>query len=452
MKIPHPILKTLALAVILVAMAAGSAWSAEVTHIIDSHPKDGAEDDFIDVTMTADWTMKLRSGRIQREFRCLAHDTSADSGQTLCPYGSTILDARELVANRQVQQLNIRGVIGFWRNAQVGIHLPVVLYDQTDLDFDTGVSNTGQDNSTVDPLTQPSLFPMPNDGVARSGLGDMTLMARFTPLSFARDATRATWALDFGFTAPTGTVKEATNKAVGEGLWAIHIATAVSSRPARWIEPYFQGGARLLVPSSDSLFQDYNAKTQTLVSPGHVIHASVGAEMMPYEDRRLKRGVTIDIGGRLDFHFEGREYTDLFDALGSSPCDPRDATATCDLTTYDRGDIDPETGRRMKTDGITDVEQYATISSWLGVRYQPIPEFQLLARLSVENELPHFLTTADAGVDLDPALDNAVEQNNSFGVNEFNPVYKEVFDALGNRFRSGGAITYIVSVGIQGRF
>ena len=100
----------------------------------------------------------------------------------------------------------------------------------------------------------------------------------------------------------------------------------------------------------------------------------------------------------------------------------------------------------------TDVEQYANLSTWLGVRYQPIPEFQLLARFAVENELPHFLTTADAGRDLDPALDNAVEQSNSFGVNEFNPVYNEVYDALRSRFRSGGRVTYLVTVGMQGHF
>jgi hypothetical protein len=435
----------------LAALSALAAWpvlAAEVTHIIDSHPKEG--DDTVDVTLTADWEMSLREGKILREFRCLAHDTSTASGQTLCPYGSTILDAREMVVNRQAQQLNINGVIGFSRSAQIGVHVPLVVYEQTNLAFDTGVGKVGQDNSTVDPVTQPSLFDLPNEGVARSGLGDMNVMVRFTPLSFARDATRATWAIDFGFTAPTGTVKTAQNKAVGQGLWALHLATAVSSRPARWLEPYFQGGARIPWAAADSLFVDHNSKTQTLVAPGPVVHAAVGIEMLPYEDRRLKRGVTIDIGGRLDFHFEGREYTDLFDALGSSPCDPK-AEAACDLTTFHRGDIDPNTNRRMKSDGITDVEQYATLASWLGVRYQPIPEFQLLARFSVKNELPHFLTTADAGKDLDPLMDNAVEQSNSAGVNEFNPVYNENYDKLGSRFRSGGMLTYIVSMGIPGR-
>ena len=225
MMTPHSTLKRLALALILVAFIAPSVLSAQVTHIIDSHPKD--DDDVVDVTLTADWEMRLRSGKILREFRCLAHDTSTATGQTLCPNGSGILDARELVANRHIQQLNVQAVIGFWRNAQLGVSLPVVLFDQTELGFDTGVGYTGRDNSTVDPYTQPSLFPVPDEGTVRSGLGDMSITTRFTPLSFARDATRATWALDFGLTIPTGVVKEASNKAVGEGLWGIHVATAV---------------------------------------------------------------------------------------------------------------------------------------------------------------------------------------------------------------------------------
>ena len=122
---PHSTLKRLALALILVALIAPSVLSAQVTHIIDSHPKD--EDDVVDVTLTADWEMKLRSGKILREFSCLAHDTSTATGQTLCPNGSGILDARELVANRHIQQLNVQAVIGFWRNAQQGVSLPVVL-------------------------------------------------------------------------------------------------------------------------------------------------------------------------------------------------------------------------------------------------------------------------------------------------------------------------------------
>ena len=450
MKRRRHISNTLAMAVIMVGLSTSPVWSAEVTHIIDSHPKD--DDDAVDVTLTASWEMALRSGRILREFSCLAHDTSTGSGQTLCPFGSTILDAREMVATRHIQQLNIDAAIGFWRNAQLGIRLPLILFDQTKLSFDTGVSNTGQDNSTVDPIEQPSLFHLPNQGNERAGLGDMSVTARFTPLSFARDATRATWALDFGVVIPTGTVRAAHNKAVGNGLWGFNIATAVSSRPARWIEPYFQIGGRLITAAEDTLFEDYNAQTQTLVVPGTVVHASAGAELMPYEDRRLKRGVTIDIGGRLDYHFEGREYTDLFEALGNSTCDPKDATESCDLTTFDRGEIDPETGLRMKTNGITDVEQYATVSSWLGARYQPIPEFQILARFTLENELPHFLTTADAGKDLDPHTDQAVEQSNSNGVNEFNPLYNQEYDSLGSRFRSGGMITYKFSVGLQGRF
>ena len=424
---------------------APAARSAAITDVVDSFGR--SEADGFDFALTAGWEMLLRQGRILREFRCLAHDTVEGGGATLCPGGSTILNARELTVDRQIQLLNIGMEVGFWRNAALRARVPLVLFDQTRLDFDGSVD---VNNSTVDPYNRPSLFPLPNLGATRSGLGDLSVGVRFTPLSFARDPTRATWAIDFDLTMPTARLKEARNKAVGEGLWTFRIATAISSRPLSWIEPYFQGGATLRVPAEDSLYVDWG-KTQTLVAPGHRVDAAVGVEFLPYENRSLERAVVIDLGGRVVYTFEGREYTDLFDALGDSSCDPDDESA-CELTTYHRGNLDPDTGKRLKADGISDVEQYATLSTWLGVRYQPIPNLQLLARFTLLSELPHFLTTADAGRDLDPDEGNEVEWENSFGDNEFNPVYNEAYDSLGSRFRSGGLLTYGVTVALQGRF
>ncbi|MEZ4265381.1 MAG: hypothetical protein R3F39_03300 [Myxococcota bacterium] len=430
------------------AFAAPGAHAARVTDVIDSFEREQEEP--IDVVIDLEYGYSARRGAILREFRCLAHD-QAVVGQ-FCTDGSRIEDARELDVVRIRQTLDLTLRLGIWRSAEFWLAVPIVISDQTKLSYADGV--TAQ-SSTVDPQgtePPPSLFAVPSDGPDRSGVGDPQFGVRLTPLSWARDPARATWALDLALTIPARAksgVKQANNASVGEGLWVVDLATAVSARPIPQVEPYAGVGGTLRMPHTNSLFDDYGA-TQTLVSPGHGIHTLIGVEFHPYEDRDREASFTIDVGGRLDYSFEGRNYTDLFDALGGSACDGRDSASPCSLTTFDRGDIDPDTGRPRKTDGITDVEQFGTLSAWVGVRYQPVRWVSLGARFDFAYELPHFLTFADAGKDLDGI--NQVQASNQSGQNEFNPVYNSHIDSLGSRFRTGGIRTMGFTLSLNGKF
>ncbi len=425
-------------------LVAPAALAADVTEVIDGFSR--ADDDVVDFSLEVEWEMQLRSGKILREFRCLAHDTVAGGGADLCPGGSQVVLSRELTAARTTHLMNIDAAVAFWRFAMLRIRLPVVLSDQTTLDFDAGVTPT---NSTVDPYNVPSLFGVPHTGPTRVGVMDPSLLIRFTPLNSAEDALRPTWAIDVGVTTAFVPVRKGGNKVPGEGIWKVDLGTSLASRLTSWVEPWFSAGGRLRFGGSSSLFEDYGA-TQTLVHPGSELRTSFGVQFVPWEDRVEETGFYVDLGAGVDYRFEGREYTDLFEALSTSACDPRDASEPCDLTTFDRGEIDPATGKRRKTNGITDVEQYATVKGTLGLRYQPVKYVVLRAGFDLAYEMPHYLTFADAGRDLDGV--NDVQPSNSQGVNEFNPVYAEAFDSLGSRFRTGGMYTYGIRLSVEGKF
>ena len=424
------------------ALGPTPAMGAQVTEVVDTFSTD---ETFGGGYASVNWGMRFRSGPILRETLCLAHDTAAGAGATLCPGGSRVLDARELWVDRQVMSMNIDAVVGFWRHASLKLRVPVVLSDQTSLRFDDGVNAT---NSSVDPYNQPSLFTVGNNGPTRAGMGDPSLWLRFNPISWSRDAARPTWSLEMGLTIPTPMVKESNNTHVGQGLWQLDLATAVSARPTRWLEPYFRSGVTFRIPGQSSLFQDLG-RTQTLVAPGHILEGRIGIEFIPWERRDVRQHFSVDVGGRIAFAFEGREYTDLFEALGSSDCDPSNPDNPCDLTTYDR-DANIATSQRRKTDGITDVDNYATLGTWLSMRYRPTSAFQLGLAVTGDFEMAHFLTFADAGVDLDNK--DAVELQNDDGFNEYNPVYADGIDFPGNRFRSGGIWSVGFTVDAQWRF
>ena len=90
------------------------------------------------------------------------------------------------------------------------------------------------------------------------------------------------------------------------------------------------------------------------------------------------------------------------------------------------------------------------MSAWLGLRWQIHKHFQLRAQFSFSHDTDHFLTTADAGKDLDGL--NQVEKRNSQGENEYNPVYNSAYDSLGTRFLTGGVFRYGTQVSLLGKF
>ena len=180
----------------LVLLGSG-ALAAEQTEVIDPFPR--GDDTYVDASLNVSWEMLVREGRILREFRCLAHDTIEGGGAVLCPDGSRVLLARELVARRETHRLNLDTALAFRRYLVATLRVPVVLHDLTTLDYDAGVSSS---NSSVDPYNIPSLFSVPNTGPTRAGVGDPTLTLRIAPLSFARDETQPTWILELGL--PTG--------------------------------------------------------------------------------------------------------------------------------------------------------------------------------------------------------------------------------------------------------
>ncbi len=423
------------------SLGGSSARASKLTDVIDSF--DRSPDQGLDFTFSVGWAYGQRDGKVRREFRCLTRD---DAVHAFCADASQIIDINELQSTRTWQQLNLDMQLGFWRWAEVHMKLPIILSDKTDLSFDTGVDTT---NTTVDPSNRPSLFSVPLDGTDRGGVGDLLFGFRFTPLSTARDFTRPTWAIGVDVVFPTAAVMTADNDKPGWGLWKVKVASSVSSRFAPWVEPYFSLDGTFNIPGSKSLFTEYG-RTQTLTSPGHQLGIKLGTEFIPYEDKELQQSFIFDLGGSIDYHFEGREYTELFQALGQSTCDPRDTQNPCDLTTFTRGDIDPATGQRLKTNGLTDVEQYALLKAWFGFRWQMYRYVQFSAQGWLGHETTHFITTADAGKDLDGR--NQVEAVNSKGDNEYNPVYNAAYDALGTRFRTGDVMLYGIQLSLTGKF
>ncbi len=405
------------------------AEAADVTNVIDAFDGDKAWDGILALR----FVHRQISALITREQRLRSDDLDAQY---------QIMDARQLRSKESFNLLNIDLRAGLYHDLEFYMTLPLVLGWSSSLEHDEGV---GSGNSLVDSSAIPSLFSVPYESPNRIGLGDISLGLKVAPFHYDRDKLNPSWVLGIEYQAPTGTARVAGAEGVGRGLHELEIYTAISRRVVRWADPYVRLHGRLRFPGSDSPFQNERI-TQTLVSPGHSLGLRVGTEFYPWlTPSDTGQFVAIDIGFVADFTFEGREFTELYDALGTSGCDPKN---NCHRTRYTRGDKTSE-GTRRKTDGITDVEQYGRFGLQLGVTYQPLQFLQVRLGFNYLHTTGHFLTFADAGKDLDGS--GEVTSPNNDGLNEYNPFFNKEYDEFGHRFRVDDKHSYEFVLSIQGQ-
>lgn len=393
---------------------------------------------------------------------------------------SQIVPANKLEYDRMWHAMHVGLAIGLYRDLELVFDLPVIFADQVKVGAHPNVKSDpqcvgdklyGSCIGDIDPSASPwnfdsttqanTLFDVPFTGRSRSGLGDIALGLRWAPWHYKRDHQYPSWLLGLMFRIPTAEVKTPYNDGVGEGLFQLEVNTAISRRVASFFEPYFDLHGKLRFATDKSPFADENDTTQTLVQPGHSMGLTLGAEFIPWEVAANDQHVAINIGGGLDYVFEGREYAELWEALGSSNCL---TMYDCQLTTYTRGPKgaadpsaklaeDQRTGKGYpRSDGITDIEHYSLFSFWAGLDVQPVQYFQIGLQFKMAYVTPHFITFADAGKDSLTDNDQFVTGKNSEDFNEYNPKYIEAIDEVGQRFRASQALQYSIMVNLAGRF
>jgi hypothetical protein len=432
-------------AALSVICAGQPVQAAEYTNVMSAADKDDVWDGVLGVRY--EWSR--RQSRISREYGC-------DSTTAGCPASGGVVTRTEMDSVRTSNIMNIDARLGLYHDLELFFTLPFAISDQTSLKFAPGVSRS---NSTVFPDSGPYFFDLPNTSNDRKSFGDMQVGLKYGPMNQFKNPHHPTLVLAFIYTAPTGEIRKAGGTGTGEGLHKFHFEIAASRRIA-FFEPYFGLFGSYMAPATtrDTLFATYDASTQKNIGPGPEIGVNFGAEFyvwnQPKNGKEPKTFATIDVGFNARYRFQGREYTDLFDAFGTSSCAGKSGCvsplSSKNLLAYDRtrdGLQQPIT----VMDGITDVSPYGIFSTWLGVNVQPIKYLSMSFRFTYGYETGHFLTNADTGMNRD-TTNQTIELSNSKGQNEFNPVYNSDVDLPGNRFYSEGANIYGIMLMLTGRY
>ena len=461
-----PALLTLVFVTISVAPL-GFSHAAEPTVVADA-AEDNNPFDFIGEVF---YRRHLRRSKITREYNCDPRRNPDDV--TTCPNapeGGQIINVKELRYARYTHEIVPRARFGLYRDLELWIEAPIVVEDTQEVRFagnggDPTKTAVDSSISSISPggnnQSYQQLFTVPDGGVMnglprRAGFGDMLFKLRYAPVSSERDETRGDWVIELGYRAPTGSEmrpRPVGTGGVGRGVHELVMGTSFSRR-YEFVEPYARFEANLPLGSSlNSPFKKYTGSQEHYL-PGARGGFDFGVEFIPFENPREDVKIFIDLGLGVAYQAEGRDYSELFDALavGAVSCNSdqstRDGRDNCALyNPYARDASFPNQAPAL-FDGITTVEQFLTVRGHLGFGVYASEFFKIGADLALAHETEHNLTNAEIGKDLNSLGEErgvfvppeTVQQRT-----EHNPTYVPSLDAIGRRIRVEETTVFTVS-------
>jgi len=372
---------------------------------------------------------------------------------------------RDLTFRQVRHTITPRAELGIYHDTWLSVALPIVVTQARELSLANGIPRDGsstlldgilpmQGFDARDPGTAP-----PGDlvfrGAARHGLDQVHLGLNVAPMSQARDATKPTWKLGGELRLAVGKIMtfdamdpDSAN-GVSKGVHEVRVWTSVDRRFERteaWFEMFWQVP---VATKKGSLFADPGFGS-TNITYGQQAGAAFGVEAYVVDDKANQNQISLDVGGKLAAHFEGRDYTEMWEPFALAG----DAAATGPLVV----DSDPiaDGAQTASHPGITNFENYLETSARAAVRAQLGPHVRFAATVDLVWKTDHIISFADAGVDLptcggDVVVDCENEANDLVnpGTREVNPVHVPLIDLVGHRYHSEN--NFGVVVGVMGQ-
>jgi hypothetical protein len=371
---------------------------------------------------------------------------------------------RDLQFRQTRQVITPRIELGIYRGGWISFAVPIVLAHSRELSLDTGVDRAGSP-SIVDGILPANGFdagkPGPIDagdvlfrGVNRTGVPALRGGIGFAPMNQRVDDTKPTWKLGIDLHFAIGRVMRfdavdpGRQTGVSTGVHEVRLWTSVDRRTRYfegWFEAFYQ---RPLYERATSLYKDPGFGT-TNAAPGSTAGAAFGAEIHVIDNPATGTRLGIDLGTRIHAHFEGRGYTELWEALSFAG----DSRTGGPLVL----DGDPTTAgvQPLSHPGISNHEGYLETAARIALRTKLGAHLTFAAIGETSWQTEHIITFADAGIDLptcptsSPRCETADNEQVSPGTVEVNPLHQQRIDLVGHRYHAQHARSYLLGAELQ---
>jgi hypothetical protein len=200
------------------------------------------------------------------------------------------------------------------------------------------------------------------------------------------------------------------------------------------------------LPQSNSDFGATNDLRGNLLDLPPVVGTfTIGTEVFPYEDRETFQRIGLDFKLRGTYHSPGREYSELFDALGSSqaPSLRNPNPGAYRAGAGGAGSVADPNATKVFFSGITDQQAYGSFGGAMGVTWQTGEYVKFTGGLGLTYSQSHLVTAADAcNPDLGssnagssgPCRAGATSTGSGTATGIPNPNHRAVIDLPGRRF------------------
>jgi len=443
---------------------------AEFTNVVDAFDAD----DVFDAQFSLGYQHTSKNATIRRETH------SAQAQLSSGGYTATNLDVADY--SETTSRLNLELDLGIYHDIALIVRAPVILSNDRELTA-TGSSGTNQ-RFNLQGVPGEQLFSIPFTSPTRSGFEYLAIGVDFGILNQWRDETKPTWVLGFegrfnisepmhacNANPPAGQVKCADQSdvnrdgipnnvfegttplegnfsggrepGVSRGTTALEVHTYLSKR-VKYVEPYGGISALFEFQNADSDYGAADLKGSLVNHPPLQGSMVFGMEIIPWEILDQYQKLSVDARFTGTYRSEGRDYSELFDALGSS--DARSLRYPTYAQYQGTGDpanpsvVNPNS-QRVYSNGITDVQAHGTYMLSTGVTMQAAKYIKFNVGGGLTWAQGHVLTfdqpcnpdfDSDLG-DAGPCRASLAGGTSATGIP--NPNYRAVIDTPGRRFR-----------------
>ncbi|MGA7122160.1 MAG: hypothetical protein WBY94_18800 [Polyangiaceae bacterium] len=421
--------------------------TAEITSVVDAFD-DG---DPFDLNLLIGFSQSWKHANIRRETQ-IAQPGLATGGfipatENIASYSST------------VSTLLVGADVGLYRDLALVLRLPVILnWSQSLGDLNGSQAVDGQ--LLQDPTGAP-IFTVPFSSPRRSGVDYLAAGLDWGIYNQRRDPAKVTWVVGvegrFALGAPlhacnanpppgvatcpdpvTGQNRDA---GISRGVESI-IVKSVWSRRFGYVEPYTGFWAQADFPNGNSDLGKWNPTQNIERSPPLLGSVALGLEVVPYERREQFQRMSADFHFKGTYHSPGRDYSELFDALGSSQAPslrtPNPAGYVANPGAGPPSVADPASERVYFT-GVTEEQAYGSFTVSAAATWQAGEYVKFTLGSAVTYAQPHLVTAADScnSSITDPAQAGPCRgtlNGQSVVAGAPNPDHRDVIDLPGRRF------------------
>lgn len=457
----------------------------EVVNVIDSFD-DG---DLFDLNVTLGFEYATKSAKILRETNVFA------PGLTTGGFTSRFMNVAQY--SETTTRLVPRVDVGVYKDIAVYFRLPIILANTRQLEDLDGSS--GQLATVAQGAPGETLFSVPFKAPDRSGLEYLAVGAEVDILNQARDATKPTWLFGVEGRFAIGTPMHACNanpkpgqvecadpsdvnrdgKGEGEfegtgigarepgvtrGTIGLALRTVLSRR-VKYVEPYGGFGALFEFQQDSSDYGISDLQGSLVNHPPLVGTMMLGMMIHPWEHRAKYGRLTIDLRFTGDYRSEGRDYSELFDALGSSDApslrnpqyarftaNPNFNAAACDdndpSTPCQAPSVVDEGSQKTYFTGLADVQAHGSYRGSVSVMWQASEYVKFTFGVGFRHDQAHGISHDQP---CNPDFKNDARKSGPCRVGDGsaptatgipNPNYRPTINAVGRRFYVDASNTF----------